>query len=169
MEGATYEVWLESCFSTMYFWKNDHTIEISGQTSEELTPRRGTKSNRLRFDPYCLKFNPLNNRIYTSGYRIRIRSYTRKQDCHGQLPAFLSKLAGDLFLFLSAFSTRESQKVAELLSMGHIIHSICMGLRDTAVSVLKHPSTYRTILLFVCRYGRTRLYPMLPLNKVSPI
>lgn len=83
----------------MYFWKNDHTIEISGQTSEELTPRRGTKSNRLRFDPYCLKFNPLNNRIYTSGYRIRIRSYTRKQDCHGQLPAFLSKLAGDLFLF----------------------------------------------------------------------
>lgn len=35
--------------------ENDHTIEISGQTSEELTPRRGTKSNRLRFDPYCLK------------------------------------------------------------------------------------------------------------------
>jgi len=37
------------------------------------------------------------------GYRIRIRSYTRKQDCHGRLPAFLSlsrKLAGDLFLFL---------------------------------------------------------------------
>lgn len=96
--------------------ENDHTIEISGQTSEELTPRRGTKSNRLRFDPYCLKFNPLNNRIYTSGYRIRIRSYTRKQDCHGQLPAFLSKLAGDLFLFLSAFSTRESLQYLGLLS-----------------------------------------------------
>lgn len=44
--------------------ENDHTIEISGQTSEELTPRRGTKSNRLRFDPYCLKFNPLNNRKF---------------------------------------------------------------------------------------------------------
>lgn len=38
--------------------------------------------------------------------------------------------------------------VAELLSMGHIIHSICMGLRETAVPVLIHPSTYRTILLF---------------------
>lgn len=51
---ATYEVWLESLLL-----ENDHTIEISGQTSEELTPRKGTKSNRLRFDPYCLKFNPL--------------------------------------------------------------------------------------------------------------
>lgn len=51
---ATYEVWLESGFLLLLL-ENDHTIEISGQTSEELTPRKGTKSNRLRFDPYCLK------------------------------------------------------------------------------------------------------------------
>uniref|UniRef100_A0A2N9G8N4 Uncharacterized protein n=1 Tax=Fagus sylvatica TaxID=28930 RepID=A0A2N9G8N4_FAGSY len=34
-----------------------------GIDSEEFTPRKGTNSNRLRFGPYCLKFNPLNNRF----------------------------------------------------------------------------------------------------------
>lgn len=58
-----YAVWLESGFLLLLL-ENDHTIEISGQTSEELTPRKGTKSNRLRFDPYRLKFNPLNNRKF---------------------------------------------------------------------------------------------------------
>lgn len=99
---ATYEVWLESGFRLL-LWKNEHTIEISGQTSEELTPRKRIKSNRLRFlllevqSPQQQEVSP------PCGYKIRIRSYTRKQDCHGRLPAFLSlsrKLAGHLFLFL---------------------------------------------------------------------
>lgn len=37
--------------------------------------------------------------------------------------------------------------VAELLSMGHIIHSFDICIRDTAVPVPIHPSMYRTILL----------------------
>ncbi|KAL2493478.1 hypothetical protein Adt_29106 [Abeliophyllum distichum] len=37
--------------------------------------------------------------------------------------------------------------VAELLSMGHIIHSFFICIRDTAVPVPIHPSMYRTILL----------------------
>ncbi|EXB90376.1 hypothetical protein L484_004879 [Morus notabilis] len=61
MDGATYGLKVVFYYVLL---ENDHTIEISGQSSAELTPRGGTKSNKLRFDPYYLKFNPLNNRKF---------------------------------------------------------------------------------------------------------
>ncbi|RWW26210.1 hypothetical protein BHE74_00001570 [Ensete ventricosum] len=55
--------------------------------------------------------------------------------------------------------------VAELLLIGHIIHSICMGLRETAVPLI-HPRPRTEQSYFsLWRYARSRLYPMLTLYK----
>lgn len=101
---------------------NSHTIEISGQTSEELTPRKGTKSNRLRFDPYRLKFNPLNKRKFNlpagiglgldrtpvnktamGGYQLSFLYRGSSPDIYSSSSASTGRICGSLRFFWANF------------------------------------------------------------------
>ncbi|KAJ8614792.1 hypothetical protein MRB53_036280 [Persea americana] len=100
--------------------ENYNTIEISGQTSEEFTPRKGTNSNRLRFGPYCLKFNPLNNRFKNpeppAGIGLGL----------DRTPANNTAMGGYLLSFLYRGSSPEIYSSSSA-SAGSGVPSACLG------------------------------------------
>ena len=98
---------------------NDHTIEISGQTSEELTPRKETKSKRLRFDPYCSKVKSpkqLNNRKFHLPAGIGL----------DRTPANKTAMGGYLLSFIYRGSSPEIYSSSSA-STGSGVLSACLG------------------------------------------